>query len=66
MAIKNVFGRGIGFASGVISWVVTRGFGAYGGAAPPAAPVALTGHVAIHPRFTGRVTIYPKGEEESS
>jgi len=34
MAIKNLFARGIGFAEGVVSWVVTRGFTPGAAAAP--------------------------------
>lgn len=29
MAIKNLFGRGIGFTGGVVSWIVTRGYGLF-------------------------------------
>lgn len=28
MAIKNLFGRGIGLTDGAVGWVVTRGYGA--------------------------------------
>ncbi len=31
MAIKNLFGRGIGFNAGLIKWVVTRGYDIGGG-----------------------------------
>ena len=34
MAIKNILARGVGFAGGVIGWVVTRGYGAFGTSTP--------------------------------
>ncbi len=39
MAIKNLFGRGVGFNGGEIHWVVTRGYGVGG------SPTPTTGNV---------------------
>lgn len=35
MAIKNLFGRGVGFNDGQIGYVVTRGYGNFDGSPPP-------------------------------
>ncbi len=55
MAIKNLFGRGIGFNAGLIKWVVTRGYDIGGGAVHK--PNALLGDVTLDYENEGDVGI---------
>lgn len=53
MAIRNLFGRGIGLTGGLIKWVVTRGY-SIGEAVAQAG--ALTGTLTLSPSLTGTVS----------
>ncbi len=55
MAIKNLFGRGVGFTGGLIKWVVTRGYDIGGG--PVHLPNALLGDVTLDYENEGDVGI---------
>ncbi len=52
MAIKNLFGRGIGFNAGLVKWVVTRGYdiGASG-----TLPNAILGSVILQCQNSGNI-----------
>lgn len=51
MAIKNLFGRGIGLTDGLIKWVVTRGY------SMGASAEALTGTLGLAPSLTGTLGV---------
>lgn len=68
MAIKNLFGRGLGFNSGAIHWIVTRGYGAAPTGPAPETDAyqgtlltrpALDGAVSTMPKYSGVVLTFP-------